>query len=172
MIKIDISKCTGCRMCETACVFFHTGRTGRFKSRIKVINIYEDGIDGPVVCQQCIERYCTECPENAISIGRNGQVIISHTVCNYCNKCIRACPIGAIELYDETYHVCDLCGGSPRCVEDCTEGAIVYLPNESESISLEEFKKNSKGKNNSERQLNFVKSSGFFLRKKWREKHA
>lgn len=172
MIKIDIAKCTGCRMCETACSFYHSGQTSRLKSRIKVINIYETGLDGPVVCQQCSERYCMVCPVEAISIGAKGQIIISHTACIQCNKCMNACPIGAIELYKETYHVCDLCGGSPKCVEACSEEAVTYLPLVSESVSLESFKNESKGKNISERQANFIMQSGKGLRKKWREEHA
>ena len=90
MIKIDIAKCTGCRMCETSCSFFHSGQTGRLMSRIKVVNIYETGIDGPVVCQQCRERYCMVCHLNAMSIGEYGQVVISHTVCIQCDKCMPA----------------------------------------------------------------------------------
>jgi len=172
MIRIDISKCTGCKMCEVACAFYHTGTTGRVRSRIKVINLFEIGIDGPVVCQQCKERYCMVCQQNAISIGKNGQIIISHTVCNYCNKCVISCPIGAIELFGETYYVCDLCGGDPRCVKECTEDAIVYLPGDSEIVSLKDSKKSSKAKNVSEKQSDFIRSSSQSIRKKWREKHA
>lgn len=172
MIKIDIAKCTGCRMCETSCSFYHSAQTSRMKSRIKVINIYETGVDGPVVCQQCTERYCMECSVNAMSIGKNGQIIISHTVCIQCNKCMNACPIGAIEHYEEIYHVCDLCGGSPKCVEDCSEQAIMYAESESESVSLKDFKIETKGKNVSERQANFIMQSGIGLRKKWRKENA
>jgi len=172
MIKIDIAKCTGCRMCETSCSFFHSGQTGRLMSRIKVVNIYETGIDGPVVCQQCRERYCMVCHVNAMSIGEYGQVVISHTVCIQCDKCMNACPIGAIEHNEDIYLVCDLCGGSPKCVENCSEKAIIYDPLESESVSLEDFKKESKRKNASEKQANFIMLSGKSLRKKWREEHA
>lgn len=172
MIKVDVSKCTGCRMCEVACAFYHTGTTARVKSRIKLINLYETGIDGPVVCQQCKERYCVDCPEGAISIGKFGQTIISHTVCSYCNKCVRSCPIGAIELFEETYYVCDLCGGDPRCVKECTEGAIEYFPMISEIVSLKDFEEKSKGKCVSEKQSDYIRASGQNIRKKWREKHA
>ncbi len=172
MINIDIAKCTGCRMCETSCSFFHSGQTSRLKSRIKVVNIYETGIDGPVVCQQCKERYCMDCPVNAMSIGEKGQILISHTGCIQCNKCMMACPIGAIQLYEEIYHVCDLCGGRPKCVENCSERAITYSALESESVSLEEYKKGSKSKNVSEKQANFVMLTGKSLRKKWRKENA
>ena len=172
MIKIDIAKCTGCRMCETSCSFFRSGQTSRLRSRIKVVNIYETGIDGPVVCQQCKERFCMVCPVNAMSIGENGQIIISHTICIHCNKCMNSCPIGAIELYEDVYYVCDLCGGSPKCVESCSEKAITYIALESDSVSLADFKKESKRKNVSEKQANFIMQSGKSLRKKWRKENA
>jgi len=172
MIRISIEKCTGCKMCEVACVFYHTGTTGRNKSRIKVVNLYEIGIDGPVVCQQCKERYCMICPDNAISKGKNGQINISHTVCSYCDKCVVACPIGAIELFEETYLVCDLCGGDPKCVKVCTEKAIEYFPDESEIISLKTYRENYKNKTVGQKQSDFIYGSGQIIRKKWRKDHA
>jgi len=56
MIRVDLSRCTGCRRCEAACAFFHTGRINPELARLKVVHLYETGIDGPVVCQQCEER--------------------------------------------------------------------------------------------------------------------
>ncbi len=80
MIQIDLSKCTGCRRCETTCAFFHSGKVNRHLSRIRVLNLYESGIDGPVLCQQCQERYCLTCPDNALSIGASGEIVASPTL--------------------------------------------------------------------------------------------
>lgn len=168
MIKIDIGNCTGCRCCETACSFYHTGQINRSKSRIKVVHQYETGVDGPVVCRQCKERYCLECDEKAITVGALGQIKISYNLCNLCKKCVKNCPIGAIELFDEYIFVCDLCGGSPKCVEACTEKAILYAPEESDAVSLEERKKESKKLNVSERRTNFIDKLGINLRQEWR----
>ena len=66
MITLDLSKCSGCSRCEVHCSFFHSGKIGRSGARIKVVKIEDIGIDYPVVCQQCRERYCTQCPEKAI----------------------------------------------------------------------------------------------------------
>ena len=41
MIRIDAARCTGCRCCEAACAFHHTGSGGRVLSRIRVVNLYE-----------------------------------------------------------------------------------------------------------------------------------
>lgn len=157
-------------MCETECSFFRTGKTGL--ARIHVIHLYETGIDGPVLCIQCKERYCLDCPSNAIQIGNHGEIIVSPTKCTLCEACISNCPIGAIQRYGDHIYVCDLCGGSPRCVDACTEGAIIYLPEKSEQISLAHFKDNSGTKNTSERMEGFIEYSGMEMRKKWRKKNA
>lgn len=172
MIQVDLSKCTGCKQCETACAFFHTGRINNRLARIKVLNLYEVGIDGPVVCNQCKERYCMRCPEKALSIGAYGQVIVSHTLCNLCGACEKNCPIGAIELFNDVVYVCDLCGGEPKCVEACTEKAITWIGEEKEHTSLAVMKKETKKMNPSQKRYFYLKKQGSEVRKKWRKAHA
>ncbi len=166
MIEVDISKCTGCRCCETTCTFFHTGRVSDHLARIKVGHIYEKGIDGPAVCQLCRERYCLECPENALTIGSAGQVIVSPTNCERCGLCEQRCPIGAIELYENIVYVCDLCGGEPKCVQACTEGAIFYEPDRIETESLAAVKAKTKGLNTSQKRRHFLEQRGRELHRK------
>lgn len=168
MIKVDIGKCTGCRMCETACSFFHTGAVNRHMSRIKVMHHYGTGVDGPVLCRQCEERYCMDCPSSALSIGSLGQVIASPTICTLCKKCERNCPIGAIEVFNGIVYVCDLCGGSPRCVAACSEGALSFVPDETETVSLQKLQKESKKMNPSEKRSLYIAGQGKKLRDKWR----
>jgi Fe-S-cluster-containing hydrogenase component 2 len=173
MITIDLSKCTGCHRCETACSFYHTGKVSNRLARIKVVNLFELGIDGPVVCQQCQEKYCLDCPYNAISLGSNGQIIVSPTICKLCGRCEAACPIGAIQLFDGYVFVCDLCGGNPKCVEACTEGAITYEPSKTGPSfkELKEQQKSEKSKlNSSEKRKRFIKEKGMKLRKEWEKK--
>lgn len=172
MIRVDISKCTGCKRCETVCAFYHTGRTNNHLARIKVINLYDIGIDGPVVCSQCKERYCLCCPENALTIGIYGQVIVSPTLCTLCGVCEKACPIGAIVMFDNLVYVCDLCGGKPKCVEACTEEALLYEPEERELTSLAALKKKTNKMNPSEKRYFYLKNLGSELRKTWSKQHA
>ena len=171
MILVDMSKCTGCRSCETACSFYRTGKVSRHLSRIKVIHIYETGIDGPVCCTQCDERYCMSCPEDALKIGELGQVIASPTICNGCGVCVTRCPIGAIDLFKDIVYVCDLCGESPRCVEACTEGAILLEPNPPNGRSLSDMKTLTKGMNPSEKRREYIETLGTAIREKWTGKH-
>ena len=154
MIRVDISKCTGCRRCETACAFYHTGRINKSLSRIKVMNLYETGIDGPVLCVQCEEHYCMHCPENAMGFGDQGQIIVSPTSCTSCGVCEKACPIGAIEIFNSFVFVCDLCGGKPKCLGACSEGAIEFIKqNQTQSPSLFEVFKKTKRKNASQKRI-------------------
>jgi carbon-monoxide dehydrogenase iron sulfur subunit len=172
LIKVDLKKCTGCRKCEVACAFFHTGKVGNRLARIKVLNLYERGIDGPVVCIHCEEKYCLNCPEDALILGSLGQVIVSPTVCSLCGVCEKACPIGALEIFDGIVYVCDLCGGTPKCVEACTEKAITYQKNAGKRASLSEVKKRTKKMNTSQKRQYFLKGMGTVLRDKWSRKNA
>lgn len=154
-----------------ACAFFHTGKVSNRLARIKVLNLYELGIDGPVVCIQCEEKYCLKCPEEALSLGSLGQIIVSPTVCTLCEVCEKACPIGAMEIYHDIVFVCDLCGGKPKCVEACTEGAITFAQGE-HGPSLNAIKKETSKKSPNQKRLHFLKKLGASLREKWSSKHA
>jgi Fe-S-cluster-containing hydrogenase component 2 len=168
MIEVDLARCAGCRSCETACSFFRSGRVGRIISRIRVINSYESGIDGPVACVQCAERYCLNCPESALTLGPLGQVVASPTRCRACGKCARRCPIGAIELHRGIVYVCDLCGGRPRCVQACSLGAITFSTRKGEAISLAEQRARVRRLNPSERRAEYVKVISASVRSAWR----
>ena len=172
MIKIDLSKCTGCRSCEVACAFYHSGKVGPDSARIKVTHIFEAGIDGPVTCQQCEERYCLSCPEKALKLGKMGQIISSPSLCTVCGKCERRCPIGAIETHNNLVYVCDLCGGSPRCVEACTQEALEFAPDPIQAVSLANISKATKKMNPSEKRHFYTETNGKVLRRKWTGKNA
>lgn len=170
MIEIDIATCTGCRRCETVCAFSHSGKVGTRVARIKVVHIYDTGIDGPVTCVQCREKYCMECPAGALSLGPEGQIVFSPTVCTGCGTCETKCPIGAIELFEGVVYMCDLCGGTPQCVDACTEHAIQYNP-AGQSPSLRQFAGRWAGPPG-EKRYHYVETQGIGVRKKWRDHHG
>jgi carbon-monoxide dehydrogenase iron sulfur subunit len=147
MIVVDLARCTGCRRCETACAFFHTGRINPALARIKVLNLYESGVDAPVVCVQCRERYCLRCSESAITVKPQGQVVVSPTLCN-------------------------LCGGRPKCIEACTEGAIVPAPDVSGIVSLEDVRAKTRFMTPALKRQFYVQRAGQELRKAWEKDRA
>ncbi len=167
MIRVDYGKCTGCRRCETVCSFFHSGRINRHLARIKVVNLYEIGIDGPVVCQQCRERSCLNCPANALSLGPHGQIVASPTLCTLCGACERNCPIGAIELFHDLVHVCDLCGGNPKCIGACTEHALAWDPAENNRPSLAPLAGDARKLNPSQKRERLLQQRGKEIRAGW-----
>jgi Fe-S-cluster-containing hydrogenase component 2 len=77
------------------------------------------------------------------------------------------CPIGAIEIYNDIPQVCDLCGGSPRCVIACDMGAIQYVADESQTISLAPYKERSKSKNPAQKRYEYAVEGGERLRAQW-----
>lgn len=164
---IDPEKCSGCCRCEVSCSFFHTGRVGRSSARIRVVKIEEKGIDFPVVCQQCTERYCTGCPESAIQVGDLGQVIVSPTLCTACGVCEKLCPIGAIQILGSIPLVCDLCGGDPRCVKACTLDAIIFEPQTKDRVLLAPYRMKGPSLPPGEKRFRFATASTLGLRQGW-----
>jgi Fe-S-cluster-containing hydrogenase component 2 len=106
------------------------------------------------------------CPENAMGFGDQGQIIVSPTSCTSCGVCEKACPIGAIEIFNDIVFVCDLCGGKPKCVEACTEEAIVYDTETPEYPSLEEINKETKKMNPSQKRRHYIQKLGSVIRER------
>ena len=164
MIILDLSKCSGCRRCEARCSFHHTGKVGRSLARIKVVKMEELGIDFPVYCLRCEERHCTDRPQSAMAIGPLAEIVVDADLCIGCGTCEDLCPIGAIELHEEFPYVCDLCQGEPRCVKACTMGALSFVPDEKETVSLSS---EDNGLSPEDKRLRFALSSSQALREKW-----
>lgn len=126
---VQSSWCAGCRRCELACSFEHTGQYWPEASRIKVAKDEHHGEDTPLVCRQCGTARCLEaCPVSALSRDPVTRAIILDTEqCIRCFQCQKACPFGAIHKSPEGYPlICDLCGGNPKCVEACPTSAIRF----------------------------------------------
>jgi carbon-monoxide dehydrogenase iron sulfur subunit len=68
------------------------------------------------------------CRRNAIvKDPETGWVTIDEFRCNNCTLCVAACPYSAIVVTpDDRVLLCDVCGGSPKCVEMCPTGAIRF----------------------------------------------
>jgi len=130
VLMVDVTKCTGCRICELVCSLSHEGECNPLKSRIRVFKIEDEGIDLPCVCQHCETPLCRDvCPVDAIRRNPDtGAVIIKEELCVGCRACSLVCPYGAITM-DVSRKVmlkCDLCDGDPKCVKFCLTKALIY----------------------------------------------
>ena len=127
-IKIDHTRCTGCRLCELVCSVMHDGVSNPARSRIKVMKWEAEGLYIPMSCQQCEDAPCMDvCPVKALSRDDDfGYVVISYEVCIGCRSCVAVCPFGAINYnnIDKKVFKCDLCGGDPQCVRFCDMKAV------------------------------------------------
>lgn len=127
-LLVEAEKCAGCRQCEMVCSFWHEEKFSPTLSRVTVIKVDEKGVDYPVFCRQCPTCPPEEaCPTDAFKRTPEGVVDVDDDACNGCGQCVAACGFAAVKLNLESKPVvCDLCGGSPICVERCPTGAILY----------------------------------------------
>lgn len=132
VLVVNSKVCTGCRTCEIVCSLSHAQECNPQESRIRVVQREDQGLDFPVVCQQCKVAICrTVCPSKAISRDvDSGAVMIDSDKCTGCELCVFACFFGAIKIRRVGKRgkafVCDLCGGDPLCTKFCDTGAVSF----------------------------------------------
>jgi len=132
ILFVDPEKCTGCKVCELVCSLEHENEINPTKSRIHAISWEEEGIDVPIVCQQCETPLCElACPKKATYRDpQTGAMLINEEECIGCRMCILVCPFGGPSINPDTRKTikCDLCQGEPKCVEFCVTKALQYMP--------------------------------------------
>ncbi len=125
-VSVDPSKCTGCGLCELACSQEKNTRNPLY-SRIRVVNL-TPMLNYAIACRICKEPPCLEaCAEKAIKKDeKSGLLLIDEAKCKGCDWCVQACEYGGISIQGDTgiASVCDLCGGTPQCIEFCPEQAL------------------------------------------------
>ncbi|MEM4717844.1 MAG: 4Fe-4S dicluster domain-containing protein [Desulfurococcaceae archaeon] len=123
-ILVDVSRCTGCRLCEIACSLRHEKTIWPSASRIQVFEPYP-GAPVPILCVQCYDYPCVNnCSFNALYIDENvGSVMVIPDNCTLCGSCKYACPSQIPRIIPGKKHViiCDLCNGDPECVKICNK---------------------------------------------------
>jgi carbon-monoxide dehydrogenase iron sulfur subunit len=145
LLTINIDRCTGCRACEYACSFKHTGLFNPLDSRIRISEFLDDFVFIPSVCTQCEDAYCVSvCPTHALSKNQQtGVVEFDSNKCIGCKQCIIACPWGSIKLNHTGKEIikCDLCGGEPECIKVCHAKALEFV--EAEDMVLDKKNRNA-----------------------------
>ncbi len=135
LIVVDPELCTGCEVCESACVFAHEGVFMAMNSRIQRIRI-EPLINYAMSCQFCTDPPCVAvCPQKCMEKDeKTGIIRVNEAKCDGCSFCIRACPFGAITLHSRRQKaiICDMCDSTdekePQCAKYCPKGAISVKP--------------------------------------------
>lgn len=129
ILRTDATKCTNCQLCMLACSFHKTSEFNPARARLSIVGIPENGYV-QVVCRQCMKPVCAEeCPVDAIYRDQDtGAMIIDYELCIVCRQCIDACPLGgpAVDPVEDSVIKCDLCGGDPECVKQCSYDALSY----------------------------------------------
>ena len=135
-IKVDLEKCTGCRLCEAVCsaVSNKNGDIGIINPQKSAIRIKYDFIsrkDVAAVCYQCNKPHCMEnCSTHAL-FRNNGVIKFNPNLCTGCNDCINACPFDLIWSLPLEGSVvkCDLCANYDvqYCVQSCPVEAISVI---------------------------------------------
>lgn len=136
LIRIEPSKCVGCKSCELACSFRSTGAFAPSRSRIINEVFMEEAKFITVTCMQCDEPWCLKsCPKGAITKdAASGVVAVDSLKCVGCRTCVSACPFGMIKYMPETGKAdkCDLCKGEfPECVAFCPTHCLKYSEEDS-----------------------------------------
>ena len=130
-LRVNGTKCTGCRSCMLVCSFTHADECNYHDSRIKIVSEEARGRHTPVLCQFCEDPPCTAaCPVGALSKrSATGAIEVDPDLCTGCESCVGACPFHAMffDQKNQKAFTCDLCRGNPECVKVCQlPEAVVY----------------------------------------------
>lgn len=129
ILVVSPDKCIGCRSCELACSFGHTGEFNPKNSAVTVIAFDEAALAVPVMCMQCEDAFCVKvCPVGAAHKNEAGAVVIDQNKCIGCKMCLTVCPLGNMSYNSKEKKMvkCNLCDGDPECAKICPAGAIEY----------------------------------------------
>ena len=153
---IDISKCIGCKACQSACMEWNDlhemvgNNTGTYdnprdltENSWTVMKFFEVEPNGKLEwlirkdgCMHCADPGCLKaCPSpGAIVQYSNGIVDFHEENCIGCGYCVTGCPFNVprISKKDSKAYKCTLCsdrvsvGLEPACIKTCPTGALVF----------------------------------------------
>ena len=127
IVKPIIERCTGCRLCEMACVNYHREDLFDFQPAIRVHRDETGLFFSPNVCSQCSDEFCINvCPTNSLKRDNDGIVRWNKETCIFCKQCVMACEYESIHFSKEKKEIikCDTCDGLFSCVKTCPYDAL------------------------------------------------
>jgi carbon-monoxide dehydrogenase iron sulfur subunit len=129
-VGADFDKCTGCRVCELVCALENEKVFDPKLTRIRVLRLH-GLINMPVSCRLCEDAPCVRaCLRGALRQSEEtGMIVVDDEKCDLCGWCLQSCNYSAIFLNHDrkTVMVCNLCEGTPQCIEWCPEGALSLM---------------------------------------------
>ena len=136
---VDISKCTGCRKCESACPTKVIEVLPASRQVLVTCHSKDKGVDTKKNCQVgCIAcGICAKvCPFDAPTI-ENNLSRIDINKCRVCGLCVQKCPTKAITDFipkRAKAFVLDTCIGCEICTQVCPVNAVSGTPKEKHII--------------------------------------
>ncbi len=141
-LVLNYDKCTGCRICETACSVHHGLGANPERAMIHIVKLEgeADVVSIPVKCMHCEDAPCEAiCPVGAIATNAaTGARQVDKEKCIGCSACVYVCPFGAALLDRSVGNaiICDLCDGDPLCARLCPFEALQYIRSDEVSAKL------------------------------------
>ncbi len=127
-LKTYEDRCIGCERCMSVCSLAFFKEDNPAKSAIQVVPKDGGGFK-LVVCNQSYRNCVSECPTQAISISKQGVVLINKKLCVSCYSCVAACPIHAMMRHEGGLYPfkCVACGA---CAKECPADALEIVQEE------------------------------------------
>ncbi len=146
-ILVDVTRCTGCERCVSACVAAHADGQVKLprsyvggalsEEQLLYIQVVEEGRFARKSCMHCVEPSCVSaCLVGGITKSPDGPVVYDPDKCIGCRYCMLSCPhhIPRYEWSKTTPFMkkCDMCadrlahGQRPSCVEACPNDALRF----------------------------------------------
>lgn len=130
VVYVELDRCIACLSCERACLFQQADRNRGWNPNIFVRVDMDQRRIYAGTCLQCETALCLEvCPVNAITRDpETSALIVDQKICLGCGMCVSACPFGYIHMDESLGKAtkCDLCGGTPKCVQMCMARALHF----------------------------------------------
>lgn len=98
VVVVDMTLCTGCRICEAVCSVSHEGVINPELARIQVVKDWTlytiEAEFEPVTCMQCANPPCLQnCSVGAIKLEpKTNARIVDQSLCISCHVCEESCP--------------------------------------------------------------------------------